>query len=355
MRGRPGEAPTVIKPVSLMTMASKKEKSIGGRISGRHGGTIVPGATLSSSCEGLAEGLPTGPSAEHASVEASTNNPIVASNKPIIIGIPDTDPSGDDEMEMEEARGTKRKVDRSRALNDSLDVSISPLGKGQQKRKRTSKRGKDLLVLEDSTLVDLPDMSLSQRHSLSLPLLTSTPERIKRAGMEEKSTEEVSRIALEWLGEIDLIRVKSGSLQGILSGQMKSRILGLEEIIRLLQSRCMATRDAMFLEARNNELEAKLRAGKAAENRLKKDVKSAEDEIRKLRNEAKELRTIMGSVSPSRETGGEAGKGQTTRAAREPPQPSLQLQEEATRLMEAIEVCDKQTYARLPYRPSGRG
>lgn len=178
MWGRPGEAPTVTKPALLMIMISKKEKSIGGRISGRHGGTVVPGAALSSSCEGLAEGLPTGPSAEHASVEASASNPIVASNKPIIIGIPNTDPSGDDEMEMEEARDAKRKVKRSRALNDSLDVSISPLGKGQQKRKRTSKRGKDLLALEDSTLVDLPDVSLNQRHSLSLPLLTSTPERL---------------------------------------------------------------------------------------------------------------------------------------------------------------------------------
>lgn len=166
------------------------------------------------------------------------------------------------------------------------------------------------------------------------------------AKLGEKPTEELAQIALEWLDNIDILRVKSGHIQGIISGKMKKRILGVAEAIRQLQIRCDATGDASFLQKRNTELEAKLRAGKAAEGRLKEDLRNAKGVIKDLRRETNELKERMGSESSS---GGNTGEARKRRSAREPHQDA-----ETVRLREAINACDRRIDYLMSLREAGR-
>lgn len=161
-------APTDIKPCQTMEMSVNKDLDIGGRISGRHGGAADPGASLSSSCEGPMEGLPTGPSRNNASVEVREGA------REGLVTWTDTDPSGDDEMDIDIVRGVKRKNNRSRILDDSLEevLSLSPKEK-PQKKKRTQKKGVEIISpLGEVTLVNTEGFRQS-------PLQTSTPQRLE--------------------------------------------------------------------------------------------------------------------------------------------------------------------------------
>lgn len=138
-----------------------------------------------------------------------------------------------------------------------------------------------------------------------------------------------------------------------MSGKMKKRILGLAEVIYILRTRSAATGDALFLQKENTELEAKLRASRAAETRLKEDVKSAEGVIKELRKEAKELRERMGSESPSGGNEGGTRTGEAVRGHHRDPTPSQQ-DAETDRLIDAITACDKRIDFLIDLRETGR-
>lgn len=50
--------------------------------------------------------------------------------------------------------------------------------------------------------------------------------------LDDLSSVDIGGAALEWLMELDTMRVKSGNLQGRLSGLMKIRIFKVKEVMR---------------------------------------------------------------------------------------------------------------------------
>lgn len=97
------------------------------------------------------------------------------------------------------------------------------------------------------------------------------------------------------------MRVKSGHLQGIISGEIKWRLQEAKKGIIILAERTEAKGDIKYLEKRNAELEAQLRAAKQEEKWLREDMDNMEGRIKELRQEMKILKDRMGSRSMSLE------------------------------------------------------
>ncbi|XP_029177940.1 uncharacterized protein LOC114945803 [Nylanderia fulva] len=82
---------------------------------------------------------------------------------------------------------------------------------------------------------------------------------------------EVRASAIEWLNDIDTIRINS-NYQGALSGQIRKRVNVIKEILRVLGEKIEDTGDPSYLRRRNSELAAELAASKRETAKLRRDV-----------------------------------------------------------------------------------
>lgn len=97
-------------------------------------------------------------------------------------------------------------------------------------------------------------------------------------GVEEirnNSSDRLGAMAQEWVGQIDFIRSKCGTMNGTLSNRIKTRTLALGEFIRVMAERLQDFGDPGFLKRQNEELAAK--------------VSSYEKEVASLKTEVKDL------------------------------------------------------------------
>lgn len=74
------------------------------------------------------------------------------------------------------------------------------------------------------------------------------PECLNEDLLMAMTASDVSAQALEYLEHIDMIRIKSGKLQGGLSGEMKKRKTCLESMVRALQVKAESKNDPEFLK-----------------------------------------------------------------------------------------------------------
>lgn len=116
-----------------------------------------------------------------------------------------------------------------------------------------------------------------------------------------EASQMVARIALKWLDEIDEMRVKSGHLQGGISGDIKWRLHKVKTGINILAQRAEDTGDTEYLRRRNAELEAQVRAVKMEKKLMTEDMTIMESKIKDLRREMRALKDRMGSRSVSLE------------------------------------------------------
>lgn len=73
------------------------------------------------------------------------------------------------------------------------------------------------------------------------------PERLKEELLKGMTALDISAQLLQYISDIELIRVKSGRLQGGLSGELRKRASCLEDIIRALQAKAETNEDPAFL------------------------------------------------------------------------------------------------------------
>lgn len=78
--------------------------------------------------------------------------------------------------------------------------------------------------------------------------------------------------ALEWLDDLEIIRIGSGNMQGGLQSQMKRRVNALKEVIRVMAEKVEDIGDPAYLRRRNAELAAELKASKRETERLRRDL-----------------------------------------------------------------------------------
>lgn len=78
--------------------------------------------------------------------------------------------------------------------------------------------------------------------------------------------------AIEWLDDLEIIRIGSGNVQGGLQSQMKKRVTALKEVVRVLAEKVEDIGDPSYLRRRNAELTAELRASRKETEKLKRDL-----------------------------------------------------------------------------------
>lgn len=103
-------------------------------------------------------------------------------------------------------------------------------------------------------------------------------------------------MALEWLTELDGIRVRAGmkkggeedkgkGLQGRISGIMKTKIVELKNISRTLTSRALVSGDVPFLKAKNEELRKQIKEKEEQMKEKDRKIKDLEKEMREIKEE----------------------------------------------------------------------
>jgi len=97
-------------------------------------------------------------------------------------------------------------------------------------------------------------------------------------------------MAYKWLDDMELGRSKSNNLRGVISGCIKDRIICLRTLIRFFMERLKDSGNITYLRRRNDELSSQLRETRKEENALKNRLKVAEEKIRELGAELRELR-----------------------------------------------------------------
>lgn len=152
-------------------------------------------------------------------------------------------------------------------LDSVGDRPFRPIGKG--KRRKTTNPPKSGSARLDDTLLDVR--------------------------FEALSSVEIGEAATDWLTQVDELRVKSGNIQGGISGQMKARIAKAKMAIQTLVERTiqcgnntpLRKRNALSLElySANRRIENMKREHAYLESR----ILEKEDEIRRLRDETELL------------------------------------------------------------------
>lgn len=112
---------------------------------------------------------------------------------------------------------------------------------------------------------------------------------------------DITAQALEYTSHIEDIRTKSGKLQGGLSGELKKRILCIEEFIRALQAKAESAGDPGLLKHKINQLLEEIRKNKIEEEKRKREMEDLTEVIKDLKRENKnireELRKIRDDIS----------------------------------------------------------
>ncbi|XP_025271030.1 golgin subfamily A member 6-like protein 22 [Camponotus floridanus] len=122
------------------------------------------------------------------------------------------------------------------------------------------------------------------------------PEHIDENLLLSMTASDISAQALEYLEHLEVIRVKSGRLQGGLSGELKKRKTCLEEMVRALQFKAESKNDPEFLKHKLGELMNEIKKHKKEEEKRNREVSELRETINELRKENREMREELRRV-----------------------------------------------------------
>jgi len=157
-----------------------------------------------------------------------------------------------------------------------------------------------------------------------------------------------------WLRDIELVRIKSKSFNGRLSGCLKDRIVCTRSVIKILIDRLKDSGDVTFLHRRNDELASQLREAKREESRLNSYLKEADSKIDNLNSELFDLCRRIGSKSlslePERTPPSTARKSLSTLGGDRTPadddvRRKKKRNKELSTVVESLQECDVQLQA----------
>lgn len=88
--------------------------------------------------------------------------------------------------------------------------------------------------------------------------------------------------AIEWLEDLETIRIGSGNMQGGLQSQMKKRVTALKEVVRVLAEKVEDIGDPNYLRRRNAELTAELKVSRKETEKLRRDLSDLKSVVENL-------------------------------------------------------------------------
>ncbi|CAL1683869.1 unnamed protein product [Lasius platythorax] len=114
---------------------------------------------------------------------------------------------------------------------------------------------------------------------------------LSRDQFEDISASGLGSMGIEWIEDINTIRLNCGSLQGTLSGLIKERVKASTEVIRTLIGGVDSSENSSYLTIRNVELKRQLEATKLECLKLTKKVEALEKEKEESRKRETETRS----------------------------------------------------------------
>jgi len=129
-----------------------------------------------------------------------------------------------------------------------------------------------------------------------LKKIGKAPEYVDRDLLKAMTASDICAQALEHTSHIEEIRTKCGRLQGGLSGELKKRILSIEEYIRVLQVKAETTGDPELLKYKINQLLGEIRKYKLEEQTRKREIEELTEIIKSLKKENKSIREEMRKI-----------------------------------------------------------
>lgn len=110
------------------------------------------------------------------------------------------------------------------------------------------------------------------------------------ANMDEFPVTPASQLgasAIEWLEDLEVIRIGSGNMQGGLQSQMKKRVTALKEVVRVLAEKVEDIGDPSYLRRRNAELTAELKVSRKETEKLRRDLSDLKSVVESLQERMK--------------------------------------------------------------------
>jgi len=233
--------------------------------------------------------------------------------------------------------------------NENADCSAGPLSRERGKGEEDG-RGKDevvtrnpdgsVTVMRQGNLITLKKRGRKKKirrqalgvEKLGLHELEDTDDS---EGYDVLSAPEMGATAIEYLEDVEKIRVKCGNIKGKLSGIIQKRISKSKEIIKGLvktiekeSNRQEGGEEVGFLKMRNEELKARLKEKERDNYNREKEIEQLHKVIKELREELNALKEKVanmekkedrGERSPKRKkvsNNGVAGKSSTYRRDR---------------------------------------
>lgn len=114
--------------------------------------------------------------------------------------------------------------------------------------------------------------------------------------IENMTASELAAMALEFLDHVEIIRTKCGTMQGVLSGELKRRKTSLDNMVRALQAKAEENGDPLFLRAKIEEL---LKKNKEEDERKKREISELKEVVANLTKENKEMRRELKLIRES--------------------------------------------------------
>lgn len=221
----------------------------------------------------------------------------------------------DREEENEEEMGTKRKMRlrNRRRIEDKEDVQQESGTKGIRKcssdpdlsrmknkeEEVTTDKEKEVAKKIGRPKKRTKAIDANEAEDMILSKIGSAPENIESELFKSMTASDISAQALEYLSDVEVIRAKSGRMQGGLSGELKKRIKGLESIIRVLQNKAESAGDPEFLRMKITELLEEIKKGKREEEKRRREISEMRDIIQELRQENRSMREEIRKIRDS--------------------------------------------------------
>lgn len=120
-------------------------------------------------------------------------------------------------------------------------------------------------------------VSTSRRDINDIPVVPVVPP-----DMPSMAASALGAEGIEWINEIEICRVKSGHIQGMISGRVKNRLLLLRDVITILVGKTEASGDPTYLRRRTSELSRQLWDLQEDNKRIKSELDKSKKRIKEL-------------------------------------------------------------------------
>lgn len=168
-------------------------------------------------------------------------------------------------------------------------------------------------------------------------------EELSDTEFEVWSSVDLGSAVLGWLEMIDQLRLKSGKLQGAISGQMKSNLANAREAVQVLVERAEAKGDPKFLAEKVDALKVEVKNSNRKASECKRELDFSESRNEELRGKIRKLKEKgycdnCGCAAPKSTSATQTSPRNDGRYGTQPQDPAMIVETKDDRIDECIKA-----------------